>query len=79
MGLTKKRPTEPIKDDEIRKHIEDLQEEVTGEVIELSAAPTASEPLLEDMEWGVYDDILYHRVKSKIYEFTPTETITISS
>lgn len=78
MGLIQKRPLELIKDDEVREQIKDIQENVTGNVIALSAAPTATAPLLEDGERGTFENKWYSRVGSVIHEFTPSQNITIT-
>lgn len=73
-----KRPLDNIKDIDIRETLQHLQEETTGRVLTLSAAPTAAIPLLDDNDWGINSDVLYHRVGAKIYAFTPSSTITIT-
>ncbi len=77
MGLPRKRPTELLKDGEVREHIKDIQEEATGRVLELSAAPTAAKPLLEDGERGLFNNELYSRVANTIYKFTSDTQIVI--
>lgn len=78
IGLPQKRPTDAIKDVEIRQQIEDIQEDATGRVIELSAAPTATVPLLQDGERGTYGGILYSRVANNVFAFTPSSTTVVT-
>ena len=78
MGLTNKRPTGDIKDELIRLHVEAIQEEGFGNVIALTAVPTATVPLLEDNQWGEYNNILYQRIRDTIFVFTPGSTITVT-
>ena len=78
MGLTNKRPLDGVKDSETREQIKEIQEEATGKVLELSAAPTASVPLIQDGERGVYSGVLYSRVSNTIYVFTPSSTISVT-
>ncbi len=73
-----KRPLDDLKDSNIREHIRELQEHDMQKVTELDAAPTADAPLLEADEWGNYDNKLYHRVGENIYEFTPSDVISIT-
>ena len=54
-------------------------EEAMGNIIELSAAPTATAPLLEDKTVGEYDGTLYWRVGKNIYSITPDSTIAITT
>jgi len=64
--------------DEIRNALEFIQENALGKGIELSAVPTATSPLLQDGEWGVYAGLIYFRVGMTIYVNTPSSTITVS-
>jgi hypothetical protein len=64
--------------DEIRNALDFIQENALGKAIELSAVPTATEPLLQDGEWGVYAGLIYYRVSMTIYVITPSSTITVS-
>ena len=73
-----KRNIELIKDDEVRHAIEFIQEEALGKIIELSAIPTAAEPLLEDDTIGRYLDKVYIRKGMRIYRIDPGLVITIS-
>lgn len=72
------KPTGDIKDENIRTHIEHLQAEAQGNIIILSAAPTASAPLLQANEWGQYGNSFYCRVGQVIYVFASSSQITIT-
>ena len=72
------KPADDIQDGILREHVRFLQENVQGNILSLSSAPTATEPLLQDNESGVYSNILYVRKVNKIYVFNPTSTITIT-
>lgn len=72
------KPIDDIKDTILREHFNFLQENGQGLVLELEAAPTDTDPLLEDNESGLYSDVLYVRKSSTIYVFTPGSTITIT-
>lgn len=61
-----------------RKIFDQIFENAFGNPIKLSAAPTASEPLLEDNTWGIYSNTLYLRNGGTILVFSPSSTITIS-
>ena len=78
MALPEKRPIDAIKDTEIREQFKEIQEGAIGNVLQLSAAPTASTPLLQDNEIGEISDKLYIRVQDKIYEITPSTVTTIT-
>jgi len=73
-----KKPSDDIQDFNLRSHIEFLQENTQGNALELSAAPTATEPLLEDKEVGQYGNDLYFRVGNTIYKLSSDEQITVS-
>lgn len=73
-----KRNTEQIKDDELKHAIDFIQEEAFGKAIELSAAPTAGVPLLQDGEWGFFAGILYVRIQMNIYAVTPSSIIVVT-
>ena len=73
-----KKPLDKIKDDDTREALDFIQEEVQGNPLELSAAPTATAPLLENFETGIYNNVLYLRKGSTILVFTPGSTITIT-
>ncbi len=73
-----KRNIESIKDDETREAIKFIQEEALGKIIELSAIPTATEPLLEADTTGRYLDKIYVRKGMKIYRIDPASIITIT-
>lgn len=72
------RPTGDIKDDTTRQHIEHLQAEAQGNIIILSAVPTASAPLLQAGEIGQYGTSFYCRVGEVIYVFASSSQITIT-
>jgi hypothetical protein len=72
------KPTNDIKDESVKNHIEFLNQEAQGKIIELSDTPTSTVPLLEAGEWGVYSNVLYHRVGNTILVFTPGSTITVT-
>lgn len=73
-----KRNTELIKDEEIRLAIKFIQEEALGKIIELSAVPVPTVPLLEDDTIGRYLNIIYIRKGMKVYVVTPSSVITIT-
>jgi len=73
-----KKPILDIQDEITRLHIESLQEETQQNVIELSAAPTATAPLLQDREIGSYNNILYMRVSGSIFVITPSSVIVVT-
>ena len=73
-----KKPLDDVKEINLREHLKHLQEESKGRDLELSAAPTADDPLLEDGEAGVYGGIIYSRIGDTIYVVTPSSTITIT-
>jgi len=60
------------------EQIKAIKEDATGAVIVLDAAPTVGKPLLEDGERGVYNNVLYLRVRDTILVFTPSSTITVA-
>lgn len=78
MSIPLKKPTDDIKDITLRDHIEHLQQEALGNILELAAAPTAPAPLLTDNEIGIYNNSLYVRQGNIIYVFTSDSQITIS-
>ena len=73
-----KKPTLDIEDRILREHIESLQSESQGNIIELSAAPTASVPLLEADEIGIYNNTLYQRKENTIYVYNSDSQITVT-
>jgi len=73
-----KKALDLIKDNEVKEAINHLQENAQGNPLDLGAAPTATTPLLEDGEEGIYSDVLYKRQGGTILVFTPSSTITIS-
>ncbi|MEN6414373.1 MAG: hypothetical protein ABFC84_16670 [Veillonellales bacterium] len=70
--------TNLVKDDETKNVLNHIFQEAQGKVLTLSAAPTATAPLLKDYEWGVYSNVLYQRVGSTILVFTPGSTVAIT-
>ena len=73
-----KKPTDRIKDEDIRDHLDFIQAEALGNMLELAAVPTAAVPLLSDNEWGRYLDKIYVRKGLSIYRLDPDATITIT-
>jgi hypothetical protein len=67
-----------IQDEVTRKAIEDVHSGAQGVSLELDAAPTATAPVLQDNERGIYSGALYERKGNTIYVFTPSSTITIT-
>lgn len=78
MPLGQKRPIEQIKDPEIREQVKELQEKSTGEIIDLSATPTASSPLLEDGEWGKDGNDIWIRKGNTLLQYLSDSQISIS-
>ena len=78
MSLTRKRPLEQIKDDEVREQLKEIQEEALGNALTLSSAPTAGTPLLEDNEVGQNGNDLWFRIGSNLYKITADEIIAIT-
>ena len=72
------KPSEVFKDKDQQEIIEHIFQEGQGKIIDLSAAPTASAPLLDADEVGKFEDKIYWRRGEKIYEITPSTTITIT-
>jgi hypothetical protein len=72
------KPTDRIKDSDVKDHLDFLYENSFGNPIDLSAAPTAGTPLLEDSQLGIFAGILYLRKDMTIYVITPSSTITIT-
>ena len=74
------RPTDKIQDTDTRLGVESLQQEKMPNPIEdeLSAAPTASDPLLNANEWGFYGSELYLRIGNTIFKMTADSTITVT-
>lgn len=73
-----KKPLDDVKEINLREHLQFIQEEAAGNALELSAAPTATEPLLEDGEAGVYGGLIYSRIGDTIYVVTPSSTISVT-
>ena len=67
-----------IQDTESRETLRHIFNEGQGKVITLTAAPTATAPQIEPDEWGVYSNVLYHRVANTILVFTPGSTISVT-
>ena len=72
------KPTDRIKDIDIKEHVDFIYAEALGNIIELGAIPTAVAPLLSDNEIGRYSGILYFRKGVSIYVVTPSSVITIT-
>ena len=73
-----KKPTLDIQDEIVRQHVENINAEFSENILELSAAPAAADPLLEDNQRGIYGTDYYVRLGSTIYVFAATSTITIT-
>jgi hypothetical protein len=73
-----RKPTNEITDENVRSHLEFIQEEGQGKIIILSAAPTASEPLLDANEIGSYGNDIYWRIGQVIHKFSSDTQITIT-
>ena len=73
-----KKAKDRVKDQDTRDVLDYLQEAVQGNTLELSAAPTAADPLLEDNESGFYNNSLYVRKGSTIYVFASSSQITVT-
>lgn len=72
------KPTNEVIDRITRDHLEHIYQSAQGKVLELSAVPTATAPLLSDGERGVYANVLYERVGNNINVITPTSTIVVT-
>jgi hypothetical protein len=72
------KPLDKIADVELRDVLTHIQEESLGRALELSAAPSASAPLLQDNEVGKYNNKYYRRIGSQIFEVTPSSVINIT-
>ena len=72
------KPAQDIQDIVIREHIEFLQENSQQKPLELDAAPTADEPLIEDGENGIFNNSLYIRQGATIYVVASDSQISIS-
>ncbi len=75
--MTLKRDTTDIKEQVIKDHIDFIQGETQGNILVLGAAPTATEPLLEDGDRGKFGNDIYERVGSSILKFSSDSQITI--
>lgn len=72
------KPTLDIDDDIMRQHVESLQENSQKKLVGIDAAPTATDPLLDDGESGIVSGNLYWRDGNTIFVFTADSTITIT-
>jgi len=72
------KPVTHLQDEETRNHIEWIYEQAQGKVISLSAAPTATVPLLEADEVGKYGNDIYWRIGNTILKFSSDSQITVS-
>lgn len=70
--------TTDIKEQVIKDHFDSINENAQGKVIELSAAPTASAPLLEAGEIGKFGNDIYERVENTILKFSSDDQIVIT-
>ena len=59
-----------VGDTDIRDLFEHILQEGQGKIIELSSAPTSSQPLLEAGEVGKYGSDIYWRIGNTISKFT---------
>lgn len=73
-----KKPTDRIKDSDIREHFDFIQAEALGNMLELAAIPTTTVPLLSDNEIGRYLDKIYIRKGLRIYRLDPGAVITVA-
>ena len=73
-----KKYTGDIEDKVLRDHIDNINEEFSQNAIELSAAPTATEPLIDDNDSGIFGNALYVRKGSTIYVFNSDSQISIT-
>lgn len=73
-----KKSTDRIKDADVKDQIDFIQQEALGNVITLGAIPTATEPLLENDQIGLFSDKLYIRKTGKVYRIDPGLVITIT-
>ena len=63
------------KQEEINQHI---FQEALGRIEVLSAAPTATAPILKEDEIGLYSNALYARKNDVIYSFSSDSQTTIT-
>ena len=70
--------TANIRDTDIRELFEHILQEGQGKIIELSSAPTKSQPLLEAGQVGKYGNDIYWRIGDTILKFTSSEQINIT-
>lgn len=73
-----KKPTGLLKDEEVRSHVEFLQEQAQGKLVVLDAAPTATAPLLAEDEVGQYGNDFYWRLNDVLYKFSSDAQTTIT-
>lgn len=73
-----KKNTDLIKDAIVKDLFDFVFEEVSGNIIELDAAPTADVPLLEHNERGKYGNNLYFRIGNTILVFASDSQITVT-
>ena len=73
-----RRNTDVIKDTDTRLAIEHILQEGMGKAIALSAAPSATVPLLDADEIGIYANKIYIRKNQTIYRLDPGAVITIT-
>jgi len=78
MSIHNKRPTGDIENENTRLHIESVQEEAIGNPIILSAAPTATAPLLSANEVGQNGSDIFIRVGQKLFKLTAADVIDIT-
>ena len=73
-----KKPTLDIEDIVLREHVESINDEFSENIIVLSAAPTATEPLLNDNQRGIFGTDVYIRKGVTIYVVAADSTITVT-
>ena len=78
MGLTNKRPTDKIDNEEVREQIEEIQEGALGNVLSLENTPTAASPQIEANELGDDGTDLWIRVGDTLLQITPTSRIDVT-
>jgi len=67
-----------IQDETVRKTFEHVFEGAQSPAYGLSAAPTATAPLLQDGEKGTYSGVYYVRQGNSILAFTPGSIISVT-
>ena len=78
MSLTEPRPTDKIKDEEIRQQIIDIQDGALANVLSLDTTPTAGTPQIAANELGDDGTDLWIRVGNTLLQITPTSRITVT-